>query len=168
MEYPRIVKKAASQILYYFYKMTGIAQRKVLVKSIRSEVRFKGISLPQREFYALSKRGKEMAWGKVMLGHFQDYKYQYCIFKGTIVYPQYRRRNLASKLTRARIDFCKKEGFEYVIVPVESANSPSLIMFTRCGFEFTPKEEWTSWMKDEVELMKGDDWLLGIIDLKKL
>ncbi|MCU4157552.1 GNAT family N-acetyltransferase [Carboxylicivirga sp. A043] len=167
MEYPKLFKKAASQVLYYFYKFSGIAQQKVLVKSIKSEVRFNDKVLPQREFYALSKRGKEMAWGKVVLGRFLEYKYHYCIFNGTVVHPLYRRRNLASKLVKARVDFCRKENFEYLLVPVESTNMASIKTMVNCGFSFPPKSEWTKWMKAELELMQGNDLMVGVIDLKQ-
>ncbi|MBK3517997.1 GNAT family N-acetyltransferase [Carboxylicivirga marina] len=161
-----LLKKMTSQALYYYYKLSGIANKKVMVKSVKSEVSFNHISLPQREFSALSKSGKVMASGKVMLGRFQEYKYHYCILNGTIVLPLYRRRKLASKLVKARILFCRKEGFEVLIVAVEASNTPSLKMLSACGFTFPDKEQWTPWMYKEAQLYKEQDILIGQIILR--
>lgn len=167
MQYPNFIKKAGSQALYYYYKLSGIAQRKVLVKSVRTEVKFNSMLLPQREFVALNKRGKEMAWSKVLLGRFQEKPYHYCIVNGIAVRALYRRRALGYKLVTANIKFCKKEGFELLIAYVESTNIASLSMFKKCGFKFIPKAEWAGWMKAERDLMNGDDLLLGMICLRE-
>ena len=152
----RAVWKIVLGGVYFYYHVSGVVDKKVLIKSIRSEVLYNGISLPQREFYALSKSHKKMAWGNVMVGRFQEYKYQYCIFSGTFVKNLYRRRHLAEKLVKARIIFCEKEKFENVIVPFQSVNLALLKLLQKCGFTILKKEEWVQWMKKEASLFKND------------
>jgi len=167
MKYPKVLKSIFYKLLQFYYAQTGIARQKVLIKSMRSVTEHDGVKMPQREFFALTKRNKEMAWGSVTVGRFQDYKYQYCIFNGTLVKPWYRRRYLAAKLVQARLIFCEKQNFENVIVPVESDNIASIAMLKKCGFQFLDKAEWSSWMNAEVEYLKGRDLLLGLYRIKK-
>jgi len=156
MKYIGGLKKLYYRMQYFYYHVSGVANKKVLIKSIRSEVLYGGVSLPQREFYAISKAHKKMAWGNVMVGRFQEYKYQYCIFSGTFVKNLYRRRHLAEKLVKARLVFCEKEKFENVIVPIQSVNLGSLKLFQKCGFTILEKENWTPWMKKEASLFNSD------------
>ncbi len=167
MRYPKVLKLILSQCLYYYYQTTGIAKQKVVIKSVKSSVNCGGQRYPQREFYALNRSNKEMAWGKVMPGRFEEYRYHYCIFNGTVVRRWYRRRNLGAKLVKARLKFCQKEGFTYVVAPVEAKNHPSIKMLKRCGFEFPAKKDWFHWMQAEIEYLKGDDLRLGLYQIKK-
>ncbi len=167
MKYPKVFTSLFYKVLHFYYKSTGIAERKVLIKSVRSDIEFNGIKLPQREFYALNKNLEEMAWGHVIVGRFQAYKYQYCIFNGTVVKPKFRRRHLAEKLVKARLLFCEKEQFENVIVPVESDNNASIKMLVKCGLQFPPTDSWSDWMRSEAEYLNGRDMLIGLYRIKK-
>jgi L-amino acid N-acyltransferase YncA len=136
MKYPKKIRQLFDSLLYFYHKLTGIYNQKTLIKSIRSEVPIEGRNLAQRDFFAISKRNKTMAEGYVMVGRFQEYKYHYCIFNGTEVKPLYRRRQLGHKLVLARLRFCEKEGFDYVIVPVKATNLASQAMLRKSGFRF--------------------------------
>ncbi len=152
MAYPKFLKQGVFRFLSVFYRLTGIAKRKVLVKSIKTFVEFDGRQFPQREFYALTKHHKEMAHGKVMVGRFQKYQFHYCVLTGVYVKPLYRRRGLAEKLMKARIELCAKEGFANVLSAVELHNSQSIALHEKCGFRRVREEEWPDWMQLEAEV----------------
>jgi L-amino acid N-acyltransferase YncA len=164
MKYPNILKRAAFQLLYLYYRVTGIYRRKVLVKSIKTIVQFQGRLFPQREFYALTKRHKEMAYGKVMVGHFQEREFHYCLLTGVYVKPLYRRRGLAGKLLNARIKFCEKEGFEFILAPIEFNNINSMALHKKCGFKMVNKEDWPMWIQSEASVYNREltFWLYEI------
>ncbi|GEM_PF-5399888 len=166
MKHSQFIQKILSPLLYWFYRISGIVNKKVLIKSVRSTITCEGKELPVREFTALSKNGEVMGIGKVRLGLYQEHPYQYCIFNGTAVKNMYRRRHLAQKLTTARLNFCLKEGFENVLVPVESINIASLNMLKKCGFQFMDKSEWTDWMQAEAEYLNNSKLLIGIYRIK--
>ncbi|WP_430815383.1 GNAT family N-acetyltransferase [Carboxylicivirga sp. RSCT41] len=159
MEYPELINRVLSHILYHFYRFSGISRQKVLIKSIKTQVSFNGEDLPQREFYALNKKGKTMGLSKVLLGRFQEKPYHYCVVNGIAVRTLYRRRNIGFKLLKANVEFCKKEGFEFIVAYVESSNLASLNTFKKCGFYSLSQKEWSTWVTAEMSLMKGTDLL---------
>jgi len=166
MKYPTGLTNLFYKALHFYNKCTGIAKRKVLIKSMRTSVEYNGEKFPQREFYALSRRNKEMASGKVRVGFFQELKYQYCVFSGVFVKSQYRRRHLAEKLVKARLMFCEREKFETVLAFIEPHNKASITLHEKCGFTFLKQETWTSWMKSELERFQKD-LIIGVYHIKK-
>lgn len=166
MKYPNILKRAAFQLLYFYYRVTGIYRRKVLIKSIKTIVQFQGRLFPQREFYALTKRHKEMAYGKVMVGHFQEREFHYCLLTGVYVKPLYRRRGLAGKLLNARIDFCATEGFEFILAPIEYDNYKSILLHEKFGFRMVHKSKWSNWIQSEA-ITFGRELGFWLYEIKK-
>lgn len=53
-----------------------------------------------------------------------------------VVAPEGRGKGLASKLTQAGFEECKKRGIEKVKVLVAADNAPANKLYLKCGFEF--------------------------------
>ncbi len=140
------------RLVYLYYRITGIAKRKVLIKSIKSSLKFHELEIPVREFTALSKRKKPMGDIKVMIGRFEEQAFQYCIMYDLFIPRYYRRRKLAQKLVLSCLKFCEKEQFKNVIAIIKISNEESVALFQKLGFELLIEDKWTRWMKKEVEL----------------
>ena len=56
-----------------------------------------------------------------------------------VVAPEGRGKGLASQLTQAGFDQCRKRGIDTVKVLVAADNEPANKLYQKCGFEFATK-----------------------------
>lgn len=166
MNYFRWIINIVYSLVYLYYQITGVAERKVLIKSVKSSIRFHDLEIPVREFTALSKRNKPMGSSKVMIGRFEEEEFQYCVMYDLFIPPLYRRRKLAQKLIKSGMKFCGDEKFGHVIAIIKKSNGVSMSLFQKLGFELLQEDQWTNWMRKEVELYKVPA-VVALYEIKK-
>lgn len=152
MKYLRRIINFVYRLVYLYYKTAGVAQQKVVIKSVKTSFDFYGLDIPVREFAALSKRSKAMGRSKVMIGRYEEEAYQYCVLYDLFILPFYRRRNLAQKLIRSNQKFTRQEKFRHLIAIIKKSNKVSMTLFQKCGFELLDHDQWTEWMNKEADL----------------
>jgi len=90
----------------------------------------------------------------VMVGRYQEKDFQYCLLYDLHVKSIYRKRHIAEKVVLSAIKFVQREKFTNVIAIIKLANTPSINLFLKMGFQLVNNEELYDYEKKEIEFYK--------------
>ncbi len=129
-------------------------------------IRFQDTEYPVREFRILNGQGKCVAISKVMAGRFEEKAYQYCVSYDLHVNALYRHRRYGEKMLKRQLQFCQKEGFEFLIAVIRKENQASISLFSKLGFQLCNHQEGPAWGAQEAMLYPETDMYLALYALK--
>ncbi|MCU4164748.1 GNAT family N-acetyltransferase [Carboxylicivirga caseinilyticus] len=144
------IKTAILSTIYFYYRISNKANKKVLIKSELGEYKYRNIRVPSRIFTPLTSSKKPMGNLSVMIGIFQEADFQYCLIYDVFVKSIYRRRHIAEKLIISAIKFLRKEKYNSVIAIIRIHNKASIDLFEKMGFEIVKEEDLFSYERKEV------------------
>lgn len=152
--------------VYLSSRLRRIKAKSVEIESVKSEIQFLDKAFPVREFRIYNRRQKCVAISKVMSGRFEERTYQYCVSYDLHVNALYRHRGYAEKMLLRQLEFCQKEGFEFLIAVIRKENIASISLFSKLGFKIMCKSEGPAWGIREAQLYREDDMCIAVYALK--
>lgn len=148
------LRKVILNSIYTYYKLSNKKAKKVLIKNELSYYKYLNTKLPARIFTPLNSYKCAMGNLSVMVGRYQEKDFQYCLLYDLYVKSIYRERHIAEKVVLSAIKFVQREKFANVIAILKLANTPSLNLFKKMGFQLVNNEELYDYEKKEIEFYK--------------
>jgi len=159
------VRKIVIDWVYLYSKLRRFKAKSVEIESVKSEIQFLNKTFPVREFRIYNRSKKCVAISKVMSGRFEEKAYHYCVSYDLHVNAVYRHRGYAEKMLKLHLEFCQKEGFEFLIGVIRKENEASVSLFSKLGFKIIYGPNEPVWAVREAQLYREDNMCVAVYAL---